>query len=121
MTEDRRDAFKVLAADLKVSRTLGQQTALACSEFMENILWPAMRDARREIQNPAIVWIESEYPSIQVYHHKLIYACRGLTLYVEKTLDGHKEPQTILLEHVTEELIVQQIAAFLRAALDSKG
>lgn len=116
MAEDRRGAFKVLAADLKVSRTLG------CSEFMENILWPLMRDARREFQDPRIVWrIESEYPKIQVYHHKLIYTCGGLTLNVEKTLNGYMEPQEILLEHVREELIEQQIAAFLRAALDIKS
>jgi hypothetical protein len=120
MAEDRRPDFEKLAEDWKDTTTAEQQALQACSNLMEKIIRPSMREARKAIQHPGIVWGEGERPSIKIFHHKLIYECFGQTLYMEKTIDGYNEPQKFPVHLVTKELIVQQIDAFLRAALDIK-
>ncbi|MEO6191959.1 MAG: hypothetical protein ABIS20_03035 [Thermoanaerobaculia bacterium] len=113
--------FQALASDIGSKLRLEQAQLVNCMSVMNDVIRPALKDAREVIQHPRIIWKDGERPSIQVkgvYKNDLSYACMGDVLEVTQTRGGGDTSHSIPLEKVSKDLIVKEIGDFLREALE---
>jgi hypothetical protein len=113
--------FRSLADAVDSKLKAEQDKLINCQSVMNNIVRPALKDAREVIKHPGIIWKDGERPSLQVegkYKNDLGYACKGNALEVTQTQGGGDTSHSFPIEMVSKDLIVKEIGDFLRQALD---
>jgi hypothetical protein len=119
MAED--NPFRTLAADIKNKLASDQRKTWECLTVMNETVRPAMKDARRFIRHPRIVWDDGNQPSVRVEGKEknvLQYTCNGTLLEVVHIEHGVDISRDFDLKDVSKALIVTMIKDFLREALE---
>lgn len=127
MNTMKKDSFQSLADDLSRSASSDHQTDPACLNLLGTVVRRTMERARAQFSQDNISYNTSgNEPSITVTHEDeageyvdlLRFVCRGSTFLMISTVNGEDSTtDTEHMESVTEQLVEETIARFLRQSL----
>jgi len=116
--------FRGIGEDLKHQGELNQKQTRACLKVMNGIIAPVINHAIDEIgQKHRITHVYygvgiQVLESLSSAHYSMTFACRGDTVDIITREGDHSNPVSVKIGDVTEILIGEQIALFLRKALN---